>query len=530
MKYKRILVLLAVAFLFGACGEEINQKTEVTTDTIVTLSPSPEQRITPMPFVTVEVQTEQEEAATPEPEITPEGIKDEDDAPEVVAPTAIPTESIPIPTPTVTPTKEVNPLDGAYWRDLYRDDNTVLLTTTEIALINQENFESEGTGLVRVSDMENIASADIIRMIESYSFPKKNYYGNKAVTDSVKTEIFENRNMEVLKSAEYIEPAYGILIQNADLRSFPAGKPLTASKNGRYDYLQETVLLLNETVVVLHYSLDGEWCFVQAENYFGWIPEASIAYCERAYMEVWYDAMSDAENPDVLLVTKNMEWRTEDSLLQLRMGTKLKYEEEENGNLTVYLPVRDEEKRLQLKTYRVSSEDTVYQHFHPGYLPYTRNNVIRLATALLDTPYAWGDALPYNTVYSYNIDIGMDCSSTIGAVYRCFGFVLPRNTGTQRKMAWSGEKVSGYSSSERKELLEQTDMGTLLYSSGHVMLYLGEYEGEYYILHNTTTERLQDGTEESFYRCVITSMSLGEKEKTILERLLETKTPVKTEG
>jgi len=527
MKYKRILVLLVAAFLFGACGKEKNQENDVVKETFVTLSP--EQSVTKFPSVTVTAQPTPRATATPVPEITPkatvtpvpkvtqEGTKDKEDTPEASV----------TPTPAVNGSEVKNPLDGAFWCELYEDDTVELLTPKEIALINQENFCVEGTALVNLSGMERIEAADVVRMIESYSFPKQKYYDNAVVTETIKAELSQNRNVKALESVEYIEPGFGILTQNADLRSFPAAKPLTASQNGRYDYLQETVLLLNEAVVVLHSSLDGEWCFVQAENYFGWIPETSIAYCERECMEAWYDAMTDTENPDVLLVTKNLEWQPEGNILPLRMGTKFVYEGENDGKIMISVPVRDEEKRLQTKTYLISPEDTLYQHLHRGYLPYTRRNVIRLATTLLDTPYAWGDALPYREVYSYDSEIGMDCSSTVDAVYRCFGFSMPRNTGAQRMMVWQGEKTDGYTVAEKKELLEQKTLGTLFYTPGHVMLYLGEYEGEYYVLHNTTTEALTDGTEEAFYRCVITSMSLGEKNETILERLLEIKTPAK---
>lgn len=508
MKYKRIMILLTAAFLFLACSEGKTQKNEGVKETVITLSPSPEQRVTPPPSVTEAIQATPKATATPVPEITPDATA--------------------TPVPELTP-KVINPLEGAYWRELREDDNEELLTSAEIALMNRENFEAEGTGLVCLSGMEKIAPDDIVQMIESYSFLKKNYYDNEAVTDSVKGEILKNRNTEVLENAEYIEPAYGILIQNTDLRSFPAERPLTSSKNGRFDYFQETVLLMNEAVVVLHNSLDGAWCFVQAENYFGWIPEASVAYCEKACMEEWYEAMTNPENPYILLVTKNVEWKTEENLLPLRMGTKLKYDGEKGGELRVYVPTRDEGKRLQLKTYKIDPEDALYQYLHPGYLPYTRKNVISLATALLGTPYAWGDALPYSTVYSYDSKIGMDCSSTLSAVYRCFGFVMPRNTGAQRKMVWQGEETSSYGVTEKTELLQQMSAGTLMFTPGHVLMYLGEYEGEFYVLHNTTTEVMPDGSEEAFYRCVITSTRPGEEGKTILDSLLETKVPVKTD-
>lgn len=52
-----------------------------------------------------------------------------------------------------------------------------------------------------------------------------------------------------------------------------------------------------------------------------------------------------------------------------------------------------------------------------------------------------------------------------------------------------------------------------------------KYEGEYFVLHNTTTEFLSDGTEKSYYRCVISPMSLGKRGNTMMEQLLEVKVP-----
>lgn len=447
-------------------------------------------------------------ALTPEPTVTV---------------TELPT---PTPTPAMSSIKTADPFAGEFWCELYVEDTERRMTLSEIAVLNEQSFRAKGTGLVKLSELERITASQVLEMIASYSFPKMKYYGNEVLSEKTKAEILKLRNLDALQNAGDVELKYGILIQNADLRSFPAEKPLTAEQNGCYDYLQETVLYLNEAVAVLHTSADGSWCFVQGENYYGWIREDLIAYCEKEEMQAHYEALLTTENKNILVVTENVEYKPEDNeVYPLRMGTKLFLETKDNGDEYVIVPVRGGDKQLQTKKYPVSLKEKNHTFFHRGYLPYTTSNVVSLATGLLDTPYAWGDALPCGDIDSCDTVIGMDCSSTVSAVYRCFGFVLPRNTGAQRVSAWDGETVSNYKIQPKKELLDSLPTGTLLYSPGHVMLYLGSYEGEYYVLHNTTTEVLSDGTEKSYYRCVISPMSLGEKGNTIIEQLSEIKVP-----
>ncbi len=511
--YKVVLFVLLSSVLCS-CGKKEKKEEYVQTMAqakgltgILTITPTAE----PVAMPTGNPETELTATPTSEPVAT---LTSE--------PETTPTPT-PIPEPSPTPVV-VNPLDGAYWREVYADNTAELLTKKEIMSLNEKNFKATGTNLVKLSELEKPEAIKVLQMIESYSFPKMKYYDNREITSAEKEAIYKARNLEALQAVGRVEPAYGIVIQNTDLRSFPTEKCLTTSANGRYDYLQETVLLLNEAVIVLHTSSDGEWCFVQAENYYGWISEASIAFCSKESMNEWYETMLDTENEKVLLVTKNSVYETDEGPLALRMGTRLLYEEGEDGEIAVVLPRRDEEKKLKKKMYSVKIKDGVFdESFHRGYLPYTRNNIVMLATELLDTPYAWGDALPFGKTVSSGKEIGMDCSSTVSAVYRCFGFVMPRNTGAQRNMACAGENVTDYTPAKRYEMLDCLEAGALLYSPGHVMLYLGTYMDEYYILHNTTTEFLADGTEEAYYRCVITTMGLGKKGKTITEQLLEMK-------
>ena len=88
-------------------------------------------------------------------------------------------------------------------------------------------------------------------------------------------------------------------------------------------------------------------------------------------------------------------------------------------------------------------------------------------------------------------------------------------------MACVKQDLTGFGTTQRKEVLDGLKGGELLYTSGHVMLYLGCVGEEYYILHNTSTEARDDGGKDEFYRCLITTTDLGKSGQTILERLIQ---------
>ena len=71
-------------------------------------------------------------------------------------------------------------------------------------------------------------------------------------------------------------------------------------------------------------------------------------------------------------------------------------------------------------------------------------------------------------------------------VFKTFGYLLPRNSGQQ------GGSDIGINTrfpidappDEKMAALTSADVGDLLYSTGHVMLYLGSVDGEPYVIHD----------------------------------------------
>jgi cell wall-associated NlpC family hydrolase len=110
-----------------------------------------------------------------------------------------------------------------------------------------------------------------------------------------------------------------------------------------------------------------------------------------------------------------------------------------------------------------------------GYLPYTRQNLLRQSFKFLGERYGWG--------HSYN---ARDCSGFVSDVYKTFGILLPRNSGDQGLSAiGSNLRFDRATLAEaRVESLQSLEVGDLIYMPGHVMMYLGEVNGEPYVIHD----------------------------------------------
>ncbi len=66
------------------------------------------------------------------------------------------------------------------------------------------------------------------------------------------------------------------------------------------------------------------------------------------------------------------------------------------------------------------------------------------------------------------------------------GLMLPRNTSQQEKKAIGITKcIENMTIEEKKKVLDTMTPGCLMYLDGHVVIYLGKYYDEYFIIHDT---------------------------------------------
>lgn len=163
--------------------------------------------------------------------------------------------------------------------------------------------------LYELDSFENGISGEELRSwIEKAEFPSEGpyYTGDQEIPADYWEKVDENRNLDQI--AEKPEAQWGICMERSSIRTFPMAEAVTGTPDDRYDdMLQETAILMNEPVVILHTSKDGEFYYVSLHNYRGWIAADAVGVCEN-YQE-WKDVQ---EADDFLMVTGSRVFLSED--------------------------------------------------------------------------------------------------------------------------------------------------------------------------------------------------------------------------
>ena len=352
-----------------------------------------------------------------------------------------------------------------YWLCILSSNNDInnpLLTEEEIGDYNKKILSNyTATEVKDVLAISNSATGSYVKgMIDQYTNINKytiyHHDTKTAISSTEKQNILNNRDYSNIPTNVNVK--YGIITDFAWLRSYPTNH---YSNNYSMDRFQETSLNVGEGVAIYHTSLDQEWYFVQAENYNGWLEKKYVAECD-------YETLKDFLKPEERVLVISDYVKIEGS--HVRMGQAFPLVKETSDSYTIKFPTRNSDETLNLKELTVE----IGNDYHKGYLTYNYYNVFTQAFKLLGIDYSWGDKDP----------LGRDCSSTMNAIYKCFGFMMPRNTTNQVATPTYGSKVSGLTNSS----IQNYKPGTLIFTSSHVMLYLGvDAKGVAYLLHNTTS-------------------------------------------
>ena len=353
--------------------------------------------------------------------------------------------------------------DVNYWLQVLSkeyDIKKIILNEEEIKLFNKSVTSSYGsTKVLDITNVSKVSTKSYVEgLINRYSnINKYNVYDNNSktvISSTTKNQILENRNLTNIQSS--VEVKFGLVVDFGWLRSYPTNH---YSNNYSMDRFQETTLNVGEGVAIYHESLDKEWVFVQAMNYNGWIEKKYIAECS-------FEEMVNFLNPEERLVVISDYVELENA--HVRMGQSFPLLENDQSKYKISFPSRTNEGKLVLKELSFGKTND----YNVGYLDYTYENVFKQAFKLLGIDYSWGD----------KEKDGRDCSSTMNAIYNSFGFMMPRNTSNQVAIPTYGKTVSGLTVAS----LMTYKPGTMIFTSSHVMLYIGENEqGVPYLLHNT---------------------------------------------
>lgn len=386
-----------------------------------------------------------------------------------------------------------------YWTAGKKGLDKVLLSTTDIAQVNLQTSNMVESVVDLVTHPSELSSFTLSGYLKENELPEGNLYGadggmiyeapavtydeegNEIPPENASTylaDIQTNMNLETLAATNQV--SYALTLHNTTLRRFPSADQAFASPDQRTDDLfLQAPLYLGEPVVVLHTSLDQTWYYVQLRNTRGWVYWSDLVFLEKS---AW---VTYIESTDVVVVTDASITLTPDDPADdptiLYMGTILPletnppaelYGQSTEGCYVAKVPAKDRFGNLEYRPMLIPMSQGVSR----GYLPYTHENVLKLAMQLA------GEKLS-----SRGLSYGWDGDSFFNSVYRCFGLHLPFTMEEHQRMMCKDAILSDMTAKERENYFRKALPGTLLYSDDEAFFYLGEADGVRYILHPAET-------------------------------------------
>lgn len=300
-----------------------------------------------------------------------------------------------------------------------------------------------------------------------------------------------------------------------NVRNFPTHKPLfkDPSKAGEgfpFDYLQNSGIHANEPLFVSHLSENGEWAYIFTSYVTGWVPVKNISFLSPEVTSLWEKA-EQVELIDDFYSIKDL---NDDFVFKSRIGMRLPLIRIEKDN---YVALAITAGKNHSATY--TKVKIPFRISRNSKMKLNPDNLIHVIDIMLQSNYGWGG------LYEER-----DCSSMLRDMYSPFGIWLPRNSSQQAKI---GEVISleGLDLQQKREkiITEAIPFETFLYKKGHILLYLGLYNGNITVLHDVWGVRtMKDGAEgrKVIGKAVISSLTLGDdikdydNEKSILEQII----------
>ena len=295
---------------------------------------------------------------------------------------------------------------------------------------------------------------------------------------------------------------YGITLHFSSLRNFPTQKPLfkdpsLAGEGFPFDYLQNSAVHANEPIYISHYSTDKAWVFVYTSYASGWMPSHRIAFMSQKERKKWKKA-----KPVYLLKEKVALTDTKGHFLfYSRIGMRLSFVKKRGLYTYARAVAPGAFNKPTFVTVRFKHSDVATK---PLYLD--QKNLTKITAGVMKSNYGWGG------LYEER-----DCSSTLRDIYTPFGIWMPRNSRQQSRIG-KVIKFNGLDIEAKKKLIkdEAIPFETFLYRKGHIMLYLGTYDGNIMILHNMWgIKTLDDNAEEGRVivgKVVISTLSIGSEQ------------------
>jgi hypothetical protein len=268
-----------------------------------------------------------------------------------------------------------------------------------------------------------------------------------------------------------------VTVNRTDFRMLPTHEPHSSfpmgpGKEHPFDNLQESSAPAGMPVLVTLVSRDRKWLLVETNHLIGWVPATDIAAVDPEFMRTWENGRYVTIIRDKTPVKEGKR-----ALFLAPLGALFSKAGEDAEQTWIWTAGRDAQGKALLRKAAVAREAVADKP-----LPFTPRQVARLAREMAGEPYGWG-----------GLDGKRDCSALTRDLFAAFGLWLPRNSSEQAQAG----KVTSFANlspaeKEARIVRDGAPWRTLLWTPGHIMLYIGIHQGKPLIFHNFWSVKTRD--------------------------------------
>ncbi len=398
-----------------------------------------------------------------------------------------------------------------FWLNNLKNPDKLILSLKEIKKLNKKAHKNK---FIRNPLFENEnKKGEIIKyhLIQSLQWIKrfKKYDKNN---NHLKDPAFSKKLQSLLnlkKIPEIIKCRFCLVITNTYLRSFPTNIMVMKKPDDvPFDIFQKAFLDTGEEVTLFHTSMNGKWGYVQAYQGRGWVCLKDMAWTyQKKDVQNYVSA-----NPFIIALDWEVIIYSDSNFLNIsssiHMGQKLPLLDNTEKCFVVKSPSKKKDGTLSFKKGYIKKDNDVSIQ----YLKLTPRNIALQSFKMLGNDYSWGGK-EFNT----------DCSSYLRRIFLTTGLKLPRFSFYQIKHL----KKKRVNKKNKKYILDTLKpFETLLYypNPNHVMLYIGKFNDNYYIIHNKWSYKIEkDENEKEIFikKIIVSDINLGQdsKEGSIFKRI-----------
>ena len=390
-----------------------------------------------------------------------------------------------------------------FWTGMVKNPDEIVMTGGEIGEFNRKGLELE-VYLTDIFDYPGTIPGEDIReeIMGLFDWARSSDFighDNFPIPPAFFDEIDSEIDIEEIPSS--VDIGFGMTVRETNIRAIPTNEMgMEAKGDMEFDYFQMSILSTGTPLLTFTATRDGKWTYVVTPYVSGWVESRDIGLTDSReeildFLET--DDFLVVTGPDVPVYADIYKSRYAG---RLRLGSRVPILKWGEDSIEVLIPAREFDGRLGFKQGYIEASAPV----HRGYLPYTLRDVIDVAFAMMGERYGWGGMFGF-----------WDCSAFTRDVFSVFGFLLPRNSTSQSKVGLSiGAFDEDTPIDVKLEVLKTAPPGiTLLRLPGHVMIYLGEYNGRHYVIHDTWAYRIKGNWGRSYLvgvgRVVVSDLHLG---------------------